>query len=58
MKAKFMRFVRSYVTMDLRLTAEQEWLRDIKRKALRHEVLKHTAGKRSVFHVSNEWKLV
>lgn len=51
MKAKFMRFVRSYVTMDLRLTAEQVQLRDIKRKALRHEVLKHTAGKRSVFHV-------
>ena len=49
MKRKFCQFVRSYCTLDFRLTAEQQQVADRKKRARRYEVLNHTAGAKAVF---------
>lgn len=42
-------FRKSHVVLDLRTTAQEQRVADIKSKAQRYETLKHTAGKPSVY---------
>lgn len=53
-------FRKSRAVLDLRTTALEQRVADIKRKAQRHETLKHTAGKLSVFPTPAPmgWELV
>lgn len=51
-------FRKSRLILDARTDAYQQMLADRKKRALRHETLKHTAGKVSVFHVDSGWALV
>lgn len=44
-------FRSSRVTVDLTTTGPQQLLAARKKRCARYEVLKHTVGKRSVFHV-------
>lgn len=48
-KRKFMQFAKSFTTLDFRTTAQEQRIAAIKRKAHRHETLRHTAGIRSDF---------
>lgn len=43
-------FSRTAYVMDLRVMADETRLKDIRRKALRYETLKHTAGVVSCFN--------
>lgn len=48
-KMKFMRFVRSYTTLDFRTTTEEQMIAERLLRTRKFEIMKHTAGLRSEY---------